>query len=51
LIIVPESKGLDTGEMNEMVIEINETQVAPEEVLSNHVYFYKRKGKKLMLSK
>ncbi|MBA4700967.1 MAG: hypothetical protein H2212_16205 [Ruminococcus sp.] len=51
VIIVPESKGLDTGEMNEMVIEINETQVAPEEVLSNHVYFYKRKGKKLMLSK
>ncbi|PWJ47652.1 DUF5688 family protein [Faecalicatena contorta] len=51
VIIVPESKGLDTEEMNEMVIEINETQVAPEEVLSNHVYFYKRKGKKLMLSK
>lgn len=51
VIIVPESKGLDTEEMNEMVIEINETQVAPEEVLSNHVYFYQRKGKKLMLSK
>lgn len=51
VIIVPESKGLDTEEMNEMVIEINETQVAPEEVLSNHVYFYQRKGKKLTFSK
>lgn len=50
-IIVPESRGLDTEEMNEMVIEINETQVAPEEVLSNHVYFYRRQGKKLMLSR
>lgn len=51
VIIVPESKGLDTEEMNEMVIEINETQVVPEEVLSNHVYFYQRKEKKLMFSK
>lgn len=50
-IIVPESRGLDTEEMNEMVVEINETQVAPEEILSNHVYFYRRQGRELMLSK
>jgi len=29
-------------ELNQMVREVNETQVAPEEVLSDHVYFYKR---------
>ncbi|MGC4019889.1 MAG: DUF5688 family protein [Muricomes sp.] len=48
VIIVPESKGLDTEEMNEMIVEINETQVAPEEVLSNHVYFYERNEGKLI---
>ena len=34
--------------MSEMVVEINETQVEPEEVLSDHAYFYQRDSKKLM---
>ena len=48
VIIVPESKALDADEMSEMVVEINETQVEPEEVLSDHAYFYQRDSKKLM---
>lgn len=51
LIIVPESKALDADEMSEMVVEINETQVEPEEVLSDHAYFYQREEKKLMSMK
>ena len=51
LIIVPESKALDADEMSEMVVEINETQVEPEEVLSDHAYFYQREEKKLMSRK
>lgn len=51
IIIVPESKGIDEEEMSEMVNEINEAQVAPEEVLSNHAYFYQREGGKLMMKR
>lgn len=51
VIIVPESKGLEPAEMDDMVAEINETQVEPEEVLSDHAYFYQREGKRLMLRK
>lgn len=51
VIIVPESKGLKPEEMDEMIMEINETQVEPEEVLSDHAYFYQREGKQLRLSR
>lgn len=42
VIIVPFSPGLDSRELDEMVREINVTQVAAEEVLSSHVYLFKR---------
>lgn len=42
VIIVPFSPGLDSRELDEMVREINVTQVAEEEVLSSHVYLFKR---------
>lgn len=47
VVIVPKSRGLEPGEMNEMVSRINETQVMEEEVLSNHAYFYACREKKL----
>ncbi len=47
VIIVPYSRELSPGEMNEMVQEINVTEVAEEEVLSSHVYFYERSSGKL----
>lgn len=40
MIIVPESRSPKEDDLNEMVKEINETQVDVEEVLSDHVYYY-----------
>lgn len=45
VIIVPESKAPKKAEIEEMVMEINETQVEEEEVLSNRIYFYNIKEK------
>lgn len=49
LIIVPYSETLSWRGMNEMIREINATQVADEEVLSDHAYFYDRKTGKIGL--
>ncbi len=43
VIIVPESKAPERSEMDEMIQEINATQVQEEEVLSNHCYYYECK--------
>ena len=40
VIIIPEGRGFSYEGLSEMVKEINETQVDPEEVLSDHAYFY-----------
>lgn len=40
VILVPESFGLEPARMAEMVKEINQTGVAPEEVLSDSVYYF-----------
>ena len=49
MIIVPESEAPAQAELSRLVKEINETQVDPEEVLSNHAYYYDRKQKKLQI--
>lgn len=41
VILVPES-GTEGGRLNEMVREVNESQVDPKEVLADHVYYYDR---------
>ena len=48
VVIVPYSQEIRPREMDEMVREINVTQVPEEEVLSSHVYFYDRGNGKLM---
>ncbi len=48
LILLPASDHSRWREYSDMIREINETQVAPEEVLSDHVYYYSKK-KGLML--
>lgn len=40
VILVPESFGMEPERMAEMVKEINQTGVAPEEVLSDSVYYF-----------
>lgn len=49
LIIVPRSKGLDKTEMEEVVREVNSTQVKEEERLSGRVYFYDVTKRKLLV--
>lgn len=41
VILVPET-GTEGGCLNDMVKEVNETQVDPKEVLADHVYYYDR---------
>ncbi len=43
VIILPASSCLNHDELSEMVVEINETQVSEEDVLSDHAYYYSRK--------
>lgn len=40
VIIVPESASPGYSDLNEMIREINQTQVAEEEVLGDHAYYY-----------
>ncbi len=48
VIIIPESQAPCKETLNEMIVEINESQVEREEVLSDHVYYYNREMKDLI---
>ena len=48
VIVVPISNALTTGQLDEMVHEVNETQVSVEERLSEHVYMYDAKEHQLL---
>lgn len=48
VIIVPESNSPGREELEHMIVEINETQVEPEEVLSDRAYYYSRKEERLL---
>ena len=50
LLIIPKDSGAERGELENMVQEVNATQVAPDEVLSDHVYVYDAKEHKLFRS-
>lgn len=41
-IVIPQQTGMDSNQLNTMVREVNETQVALEEQLSDHAYYYDR---------
>ena len=42
MIIVPESSSPSRAHLDEMITEVNQTQVDAEELLSEHVYYYDR---------
>ena len=48
VIIVPKREGLMKSSMDEMVREINASQLKEEEVLSDHVYYYERRTERLI---
>jgi len=50
MIIVPDNGDADYQELKNIVNEINQTQVAPHEVLTGEVYSYDRESKQLMLA-
>lgn len=47
VILVPYHKDIKKSQLMKMVSEVNETEVAKEEVLSSQVYYYDRFAKKL----
>lgn len=47
MIVVPESKSPDRKQLLEMITEINETHVEPEEILSDNVYYYDHSRKQI----
>ena len=44
VILLPEDKVSSSENLLTMVMEVNRTQLAPEEVLSDAVYYYDRKS-------
>ncbi|MGO5051216.1 DUF5688 family protein [Lachnospiraceae bacterium LCP25S3_G4] len=48
VIIVPESKSPSRKELDEMIEEINTTQVMEEDILSNSAYYYSRKERRIL---
>ena len=46
VILIP-AMGWDTKEIDEMIREVNRTQLDPVEILSDHVYVYKRETEEL----
>lgn len=51
VIILSEKYVSSQTDLDEMITEINNTQVAEEEILSDHAYYYSRKSKRLLLHK
>lgn len=49
VLILPESKGITREEMNRIVREINGVYMQEEDVLSDHVYYYDRVKKELLI--
>ena len=47
VLIVPATAEMTTEEFNQMICEVNNTQLEPEEVLSDHLYFYIREENKV----
>lgn len=51
IIILPSSCYLTHEELDDMITEINDTQISEEDVLSEHAYYYSRKERKLLIAK
>lgn len=49
VILIPADGKILQTELEEMVMEVNQTQVETEDILSDHVYYFSRKEKKILL--
>ncbi len=44
VLLLPAKEDLDRRDFNRMIAEVNDSQLQPDEVLSDHVYYYSRKN-------
>lgn len=49
VILLPYARGIEVSKLRAIVREANQTQVEPQEKLSDSVYFYSREEKKLLI--
>lgn len=49
VILVPEESGTTLEELTQMVMEVNQTQVEEEEVLSDHAYYFDKETMQLVI--
>ncbi|MDF2950707.1 MAG: hypothetical protein K0S18_290 [Anaerocolumna sp.] len=49
IIMVPDNGSMDADDIKNMVVDVNSSQVAPEEVLSDSVYLYNRDNDSIIL--
>ncbi len=50
LVILPRKYSPSTEDIDRMIVEINATQISPDEILSDHSYYYSRLHKSLFLT-
>ena len=50
VLLIKEDNGMDAKELQSIVMDINQREVLPQEVLSNQVYFYNGKEQKISLA-
>lgn len=49
-IVIPDTGGMDLDQLKSMVFEVNRTQVAPQEVLSDTVYLFDKDTHQLLIA-
>lgn len=47
VLLIPATLGMDRDFFNSMIREVNATHLVPEEILSDHVYYYSRQERQL----
>ena len=49
VILIPSDNGITDEEVNEMIDEVNENELETVEILSNHMYLYRRKEDRIYM--
>lgn len=49
VLLIPASSHMKKEDFNQMIKEVNETQLEPEEILSDHVYYYSREKNSILI--
>lgn len=48
-LLLPKEQDRGEDELREMILEVNRTEISPEEVLSDHLYFFCKKEKEIRM--